>query len=115
MSERPGPCMSSRRLPFGPHRTPGLLPLPLLALGEVYHGISRDGDVQSATGFAVQPRWDGAGAPPLHRAPPLSGSMVLETAHPFHFKLCPAIMLGPKCNHDVGVLLWLLLLTPEQL
>ena len=65
--------------------------------------------------MALQPRWDGIGAPPVHRAPPLAGNVVLETTHPFHFKLCPAIMLGPKCNHDVGVLLRLPVLTPQQL
>ncbi|CAK0795745.1 unnamed protein product, partial [Prorocentrum cordatum] len=27
------------------------------------------------------------------------------TTHPFHFRMSPAIMLGPQCNHDLAVLL----------
>ena len=56
-------------------------------------------------GIALQPRWNGTGAPPVHQNLPLRGCPALETTHPFHFKMTPAIMLGPSCNHDLGVLL----------
>ena len=42
---------------------------------------------------------------PMSAVPPFHGSPALETTHPFHFKMCPAMLLGPKCNHDLGVLL----------
>ena len=28
-----------------------------------------------------------------------------EVVQPFHFKMTPGIMLGPRCNHDLGILL----------
>ncbi len=56
-------------------------------------------------GPALQARWDGHGDPPIHAAPPLHGAPALETNHPFHFKMTPAILLGPACNHDLGILL----------
>ena len=56
-------------------------------------------------GFSLQTRWNGTGAPPVHQNQPLRGCPALETTHPFHFKMTPAIMLGPSCNHDLGVLL----------
>ena len=56
-------------------------------------------------GVELQPRWNGTGNPPLHKSPPLLGSPALETTHPFHFKMTPGVMLGPTCNHDIGVLL----------
>ena len=39
------------------------------------------------------------------QSPPFAGAPALETTHPFHFKMNPAILLGPVCNHDLGVLL----------
>ena len=30
---------------------------------------------------------------------------MLEVTHPFHFKMTPGVMLGPTCNHGLGVLL----------
>ena len=54
-------------------------------------------------------RWNCQGLPPVHSAPPQTGLPALEQNHPFHFKMNPAVMLGPRCNHDVGVLLRLLL------
>ena len=66
----------------------------------------------STTLFAMHPhvlsltaRWDGSGEPPLHMDPPFKGLPQLEVTHPFHFKMTPGIFMGPKCNHDLGVLL----------
>ena len=56
-------------------------------------------------GLQLHSRWDGRGAPPLHSSPPWIGLPAVETVHPFHFKLCPSMLLGPYCNHDLGVLL----------
>ena len=56
-------------------------------------------------GIALQPRWNGSGSLPLHTSPPWTGAPALEVTHPFHFKLTPGVMLGPTCNHDLGVLL----------
>ena len=56
-------------------------------------------------GRSLHPRWNGTGCPPIHEAPPLLGSPALETTHPFHFKMTPSVLLGPTCNHDLGVLL----------
>ena len=46
-------------------------------------------------GLTLCPRWNGSAAPPVHTAPPLFGSPALETTHPFHFKMNPAMLLGP--------------------
>jgi len=56
-------------------------------------------------GLRLHSRWDGRGAPPLHDSPPFAGLPAVETTHPFHFKLCPSMLLGPYCNHDLGILL----------
>ena len=56
-------------------------------------------------GLQLHPRWDGFGTPPLCKSPPFLGLPALETTHPFHFKMTPSMLLGPKCNHDLGVLL----------
>ena len=56
-------------------------------------------------GLALQKRWDGIGSPPLLSAPPFAGLPALEINHPFHFKLSPAVLLGCRANHDLGVLL----------
>lgn len=40
--------------------------------------------------------------------PRFIGAPALETNHPFHFKLLPSMLSGPKCNHDLGVPLRLL-------
>ena len=66
-----------------------------------------------AHGLQLQPRWDGSGRPPVHAAPPFLGSPALEVNHPFHFKLSPSMSLGPRCNHDLGVLLRLPILPPS--
>ena len=58
-----------------------------------------------AHGLELVKRYDGQGSPPLHKYLPLRGLPALEISHPFHFKMTPAMMLGPKCNHDLGVLL----------
>ena len=50
-------------------------------------------------------RWRGGADPPVCAAPPFRGAPALETTHPFHIKMNPAIFLGPRCNHDLGVLL----------
>ena len=59
-------------------------------------------------GLQLQEAWDGEGLPPVLRAPPFLGLPALEINHPFHFKMTPSMMLGPKCNHDLSVLLRLL-------
>lgn len=56
-------------------------------------------------GVALQSRWNGIGDPPLQKNPPHIGAAALETTHPFHFKMTPSMLLGPACNHDLGVLL----------
>eukprot|EP00973_Karenia_brevis_P047487 6593497-Karenia_brevis.AAC.1 len=33
------------------------------------------------------------------------GLPAVEINHPFHFKMTPSMMLGPQCNHDLGILL----------
>ena len=60
---------------------------------------------QRSHGLPLQPRWNGTGAPPVSKHPPLTGAPALETTHPFHFKMTPSALLGPACNHDLGVLL----------
>jgi hypothetical protein len=56
-------------------------------------------------GNQLQPRWDGEGFPPVHKAPPNAGTLALEMNHPFHFKLSPSLFLAPRCNHDLGILI----------
>ena len=56
-------------------------------------------------GLELANRWSGTGPPPLQKAPPFRGAPALEVTHPFHIKMTPAMTLGPKCNHDLGVLL----------
>ena len=56
-------------------------------------------------GIELRPRWNGTGTPPLHTSPPFIGTPALETTHPFHFQMNPGVLLGPTCNHDLGVLL----------
>ena len=58
-----------------------------------------------AHGLALQPRWDGVGEPPIISSPPFLGLPALEVNHPFDFEMSPSMMLGPKCNHDIGILL----------
>ncbi len=29
---------------------------------------------------------------------------MLDRTFPYHFKMTPGILLGPRCNHDVGIL-----------
>ena len=58
-----------------------------------------------AHGHSLQGRWNGSGSPPVCTSPPFLGLPALELNHPFHFKMSPAMMLGPQCNHDIAVLL----------
>ena len=39
---------------------------------------------------------------------------LLEITYPFFFKLTPGIMLGPRCNHDLGIFLRLPVLSESQ-
>ena len=58
-----------------------------------------------AHGLQLQPRWSGIGKLPVHTVPPFRGAPAFEVSHPFHIKMSPGIYLGPRCNHDLGVLL----------
>ena len=62
---------------------------------------SKDGEAMARRthGLQWQPRRNGEGIPPVHGGPPLAGSPALEVSHPFHCKLCPSMILGPKCNN----------------
>ena len=65
-------------------------------------------------GKELKARWDGKGMPPIHKKPPHRGMPQLERTHPFHFKMSPGPMLGPLCNHDVGILLKLPILDSAE-
>ena len=69
--------------------------------------ITKAGELgaRRAHGLQLQPRWDGVGYPPVENAPPHAGQVMFEINHPFYFKLSPPMMLGPRCNADLGVLL----------
>ena len=54
-------------------------------------------------GIELRPRWNGTRTLPHHGSAPLTGAPALETTHPFHFKMTPGAMLGPRCNHDLGM------------
>ena len=58
-----------------------------------------------AHGLPLQTRWNGTDEPPVSMVPPFRGSALLQQEHPFHAKMNPGITLGPRCNHDLGVLL----------
>ena len=64
-------------------------------------------------GLLLQSRWDGVGMPPVSTVPPSRGTPSLEVNHPFHFKMTPSMLLGPRCNHDLGVLLRLPIVATE--
>ena len=66
-------------------------------------------------GKELHPRWDNTGLPPVHTRPPLKGLPRLERNHAYHFKMTPAVLLGPRCNHDVGVLLKLPVMKAAEL
>ena len=55
-------------------------------------------------GKKFQSRWDGLGKPPVHKKPPMKGAPKLERTHPLHFKMSPGVMLGPRCNHVLGII-----------
>ena len=61
--------------------------------------------VKRAHGHLLQPRWDQEGFPPIITSPPQAGMPALERNHAYHFKMTPGLMLGPRCNHDLGILL----------
>ena len=66
-------------------------------------------------GKELQPRWNGEGLPPVHNKPPHTGAPKLERTHSQHFKMTPGIMLGPRCNHDVGIVVKLPVLQHSDL
>ena len=55
-------------------------------------------------GKELRKRWDRKGMPPIHTKPPHRGMPQLERTQPYHFKMSPGPMLGPRCNHDVGII-----------
>ena len=65
-------------------------------------------------GHLLQESWNGDGLPPVQACPPNPGMPLQEITHPFFFKLTPGIMLGPRCNHDLGIFLRLPVLTESQ-
>ena len=69
--------------------------------------VSKQGEATAvrAHGLQLQQRWDGMGRLPVYAVPPFRGAPMLEISHPFHIKMTPGIFLGPRCNHDLGVLL----------
>ena len=71
--------------------------------------------MRRAHGLLLQKPWDGTGLPPVQVTPPNPGVPLLEMNFPFFFKLMPSILLGPSCNHDLGVLLRFPVLSPLQL
>jgi hypothetical protein len=56
-------------------------------------------------GRELCPRWAGSGVPPVISTPPHQFQPALERNHPYHYKGNPAVVLGPRCNHDVGLLI----------
>ena len=54
---------------------------------------------------SLEKKGDETGFPPLHTAPPCQGLPAVETTHPFHCKYTPSMLFGPRCNHDVGILI----------
>ena len=55
-------------------------------------------------GLLLQSHWDGVGWPPVQPLPHI-GAPALEVNSHWYMKMHPGIALGPRCNHDVGVLL----------
>ena len=53
-------------------------------------------------GLPLQERWDGTDLQFVCQVFPHRGLPALEVTFPFHFKLCAGILLGPRCNHDLG-------------
>ena len=56
-------------------------------------------------GRELIPRWDGSGLPPILSTPPHQFQAALERNHPYHYKGNPGVVLGPRSNHDVGLLI----------
>ncbi len=67
--------------------------------------LKGDAVAKRSHGHALQERWNGTGEAPLLTNPLEFGAPALEITHPFHFKMTPSMLLGPTCNHDLGVLL----------
>jgi len=65
-------------------------------------------------GLALQPQWDKKGLPPVQQRPPNPGAPLLELNFPSFFKMTPSILLGPRCNHDLGILLKLPVLSSTR-
>ena len=61
--------------------------------------------MQRFHGRQLCPRWNGVGLPPVLELPPHACQPALERHHHFHYKMTPGAVLGPRCNHDVGLLL----------
>ena len=65
-------------------------------------------------GLQLRPRWNGHGLPPVVREPPQVGLPALERTHPLQGKVVPAVLAGPRCNHDVGILYRMPVLSKES-
>ena len=64
-------------------------------------------------GLALQSQWL-EGQPPVHVTPPQIGIPGLEVTQPFHYRMTPGIAMGPRCNHDLGILLRVPALKPKD-
>jgi hypothetical protein len=62
--------------------------------------------IKRVHGHALQRRWcDDKDLPPVVDVPPQAGMPALERNHCYHGKMTPGVMLAARCNHDLGILL----------
>lgn len=62
--------------------------------------------IKRVHGHALQRRWrDDQDLPPVVDVPPQAGMPALERNHCYHGKTTPGVMLAARCNHDLGILL----------
>ena len=65
-------------------------------------------------GHVLQERWTKSRWPPVMRDAPFTGMPALERTHPTLGKVNPAILQGPRCNHDLAPMFRLPFLTEEM-
>ena len=64
-------------------------------------------------GKPLQRRWSGRGIPPVLETPPQRGASALECNHCFFYNMNPGILSAVGCNHDIGILPKLPVLSAE--